>query len=175
MVIFHLLFTLFCLPPCNKSQTERSSIPKCFAVLICMRENKCPTTFLLHLFPRFLRLLWLSPSLLLCCCLRAVKCLEAVSAVTQRVGNWRRWVKEGDEFIKPRTTSQFILIYHLTPHLSRAVLLCTHTWPDVCVGTCVAARADTHGDVLASSLSHSLSLSVLRYRQTGAAAVAGLT
>lgn len=100
----------------------------------------------------------------------AVKCLKLVLAVTQHVGNWRRWVKEGEEFIKPRTTSQFLLIYHINPHLSPSVLTLTQAATHSLIR--VAQRRKTHDDLLAK---FSASLTVLQYRQTATAAVAGLT
>lgn len=75
------------------------------------------------------------------CYLCAAKCLEPVLAVTQHVGNRRRRVKEGEEFIKPRTTSQSVLTYHIVPHLSQSVSM--HTWTRVCVRTYIITGTDT--------------------------------
>lgn len=162
--------------PCNKSQMEHLGVPKCNSVLICMHK-RCLTTLLLYWFPW---LLCFSVSLSVFCYLCAVKCLEPLLAVSQHVGNWRRRAKEGEEFIKPRTTSQFTLIYHITPLLSHSVPI--HLAEDVCVcvSVCVSkciivAPAVTCRHTHKLSFTFPTSLCVLQHRQTGAAAVAGLT
>lgn len=117
-VVYYLCCFVY---PTQKISNGALGCPKCIGVLICMYRNSLKPSFICSF--GFWGPLLFSASLPLFAfgyfC--AVKCLKPVLAVTQHVGNWRRWVKEGEEFIKPRTTSQFLLIYHINPHLSHSV------------------------------------------------------